>query len=684
MAGEVPFWVRAFGGNKGDFSFSALFSSGNLIFSGYSNSLGSGTDDVLILKIKPDGSLMWGNVAGGASSDQVFSTVETPEGSLLAVGATNSFGAGNYDLLILKTDQEGNLGPGFSGTWAKTIGGSNYDQGYSIYPSSDGGYFISGFTNSFGAGGYDLLAMKLSREGDLDWIKTIGGPSNDSGFSSFQLPEGSFVVVGSTNSFGSSGSDLLVIKVEADGSISWAKRAGGNLNDEARSVTLSSDGGILVGGSSSSFGLGGKDLLLLKLSPSGDLEWARVFGGRLDEEIFSLTSTPEGYLVGGYTSSSGKGNKDFFVLKLDPRGNLLWGKTFGGSGEDVARAMAFDPQMGMVISGYSSSFGSGDRDFLALKLDSSGEVPGVSCGFFSTWTPSTITPSISINSVTPTIMAPSWALSDCALNLSSPQVLSQVVCQSPPYYSLQVEVSPPGSGTVLRNPDFPRYMEGTQVTLTASPLEHFHFDSWSGDASGTSTVISLVMDSPKEITASFSPDLCTVTFDRNGGDTDPVPSFFEVPYGGFLESLPQPPTRAGHTFLGWNCSPDGSGDWFSINSPIFGDLTLFAQWEVNKYRLSISIEGKGEVLVPEDDSFEFGSQVSLTATPSPGYQFDQWKGDVPDGHERDNPLILKVDSDKTLTAVFREVDDPVPLPSLGWMGLILLSSALVLISLFFL
>lgn len=683
-SGEGSFWASAYGWSRGEFSLSSIISSGNILLTGYTNSLSSQTDDAIILKINPDGSTLWGKAYSGISSDQAYFSAQSSDGGVLTVGGTNSFGAGNFDLLVFKTDAQGNLGPDFPETWARTLGGSAYDQALAVCSLGDQGFLVSGFTYSYGAGGCDLLTLKLSSSGSLDWVKTFGGSSNDYGFSNCQSLDGSLYIVGSTASFGSPGFEILVIKMNPDGSLSWAKRLGANSNEEARAVIPLQEGGIIVGGSSSSFGLGGKDLLILKLSPNGDLEWAKVFGGSLDEEIFSLSPSPEGVLVSGYTSSSGEGNKDFFILSLDCLGNLLWGKTFGGTGEDIARTISFDSQMGIIVSGYSSSFGSGSSDLLTLKLDPSGNIPGASCGHFKTWAPSTTIPNILSSFVTPTAKTPPWILSSCSLSLSSPEISSVVICQSPPSYPLNIEVSPPGSGIVSKDPDLSTYFKGTQVTLTASPFKHFHFESWTGDATGTSTIISLVMDSSKDITANFSPDLCTVTFDRNGGDTDPVPPFLEVPYGSCLDFLPQPPTKAGHTFLGWNSSPDGSGDWLDINSPIFGDLTLFAQWEVERYRLSISVEGKGEVHAPDGDFFEYGREVSLTATPFPGYQFDQWKGDVPDGHQWDNPLILKMDSEKNITAVFREIDDPVPFPSLGWMGLILLFSSLVLVSFFFL
>ena len=115
------------------------------------------------------GSPFWAKTFGGRNHDEAYSIQQTSDGGYIVAGFTGSFGAGSDDLLIIKLDSEGNL------SWAKTFGGRNHDEAYSIQQTSDGGYIVAGFTGSFGAGSDDLLIIKLDSEGNLSWAKTFGG-----------------------------------------------------------------------------------------------------------------------------------------------------------------------------------------------------------------------------------------------------------------------------------------------------------------------------------------------------------------------------------------------------------------------------------------------------------------------------------------------------------------------------
>ncbi|MEO0256508.1 MAG: hypothetical protein ABIM74_04365, partial [candidate division WOR-3 bacterium] len=132
--------------------------------------------------------------------------------------------------------------------FAKTYGGASQDLAYSIAPTAEGGYVIAGYTSSFGAGNCDFLVIKLGPDGSLSWARTYGGPDDDRAFSVIQTSDQGYLVGGYTRSFGAGASDFLVIKLEPDGSLSWARTYGGTSSDEAHSLTQTSDGGYALAG----------------------------------------------------------------------------------------------------------------------------------------------------------------------------------------------------------------------------------------------------------------------------------------------------------------------------------------------------------------------------------------------------------------------------------------------------
>ena len=142
---------------------------------------------------------------GGGELDEGRSLIQTSDSGYAIAGATQSFGAGEWDIYVVKLDAKGkNL------QWTKTIGGPEMDGGYSLIHTSDSAYVIAGVTKSFGAGDYDVYVVKLDANGNLQWTKTIGGPKDDRGFSLIQTSDGGYVIAGYTKSFGAGGYDVYV------------------------------------------------------------------------------------------------------------------------------------------------------------------------------------------------------------------------------------------------------------------------------------------------------------------------------------------------------------------------------------------------------------------------------------------------------------------------------------------
>jgi hypothetical protein len=176
---------------------------------------------------------------------------------------TLSFGAGYYDIFLIKTDASGNI------IWAKTYGGTGRDGALSVQQTSDGGYIVAGWTDSFGADSFDVFLIKTDANGNIIWAKTYGGTGEDYAFSVQQTSEGGYIVAGYTTSFGAGYSDAFLVKTDANGNIIWAKTYGGISYDLASSVQQTSDGGYIVAGWTLSFGAG--DIFLIKTDANGNI-----------------------------------------------------------------------------------------------------------------------------------------------------------------------------------------------------------------------------------------------------------------------------------------------------------------------------------------------------------------------------------------------------------------------------
>jgi hypothetical protein len=167
--------------------------------------------DVYVVKLDAHGNLQWTKTIGGENEDLGLSLIRTSDGGYAIAGYTSSFGAGDYDVYVVKLDANGNL------QWTKTIGGPGYEIGFSLIQTSDGGYAIAGITNSFGAGDYDVYVVKLDAHGNLQWTKTIGGENEDLGLSLIQTSDGGYAIAGNTESFGAGGDDVYVVKLDKNG-----------------------------------------------------------------------------------------------------------------------------------------------------------------------------------------------------------------------------------------------------------------------------------------------------------------------------------------------------------------------------------------------------------------------------------------------------------------------------------
>jgi hypothetical protein len=207
------------------------------------------------------------------------------------------------------------------------------------------------------------------------WWRTYGGTNSDYGCSVQPTADGGYIVAGSTASFGAGNGDVYLIKTDASGDTLWTRTYGGTSDDYGWSVQLTSDGGYIIAGYSSSFGAGDYDVYLIRTSPSGDSLWTRTYGGTSLDKGYSVQQTSDGgYIVVGYTKSYGAGDVDAYLVKTDSSGDALWTRTYGGTNSDNGHSVQQTSDGGYIIAGQTRSFGAGSLDVYLIKTDANGNV----------------------------------------------------------------------------------------------------------------------------------------------------------------------------------------------------------------------------------------------------------------------------------------------------------------------
>ncbi|HHT9135241.1 MAG TPA: hypothetical protein ACFYD2_10090, partial [Candidatus Avalokitesvara rifleensis] len=316
-----------------------------------------------------DGTVEWQKTYGGIGDDRAESVWQTSDGGYIAAGLTSSFGAGDYDFWILRLRPDGAV------EWQKTYGGVDHDWAFSIQQTSDGGYIAAGRTKSFGSGDLDLWVLKLSPNGSIEWQKTYGGASDDEAYSVQQTGDSGYVVAGFSSSFGAGGDDFWVLKLSPDGTVDWQKTYGGDRYEWAHSIQQTSDGGYVVAGETNSAGVGRLDAWVLKLSPDGTVEWQKTYGGVDHDRAESIQQTSDGgYIVACWTQSFGAGIDDFWVLRLRPDGSIEWQKTYGGELYEWAYSIRQTSDGGYIVAGETVSFGNEAQEIWVLKLRPDGSI----------------------------------------------------------------------------------------------------------------------------------------------------------------------------------------------------------------------------------------------------------------------------------------------------------------------
>ena len=250
-------WSKTFGGR----SVQQTTDSGYIICG---TTISNGSDDLYLIKTDENGEEQWSKIFGGTGWDNGYSVQQTTDGGYIITGFVTVIPSGNRDVYLIKTDGNGNE------QWTQTIGGSDDDKGYFVQQTIDGGYIITGETWSYDIGEGDIYLIKTDENGEEQWSNTFGGLDEDKGYSVQQTQDGGYIITGYTESFGN-GDDVYLIKTDENGNELWNKTFGGIYHDDGRSIQQTQDGGYIITGRTDSFGNGWENVYLIKTDNQGNI-----------------------------------------------------------------------------------------------------------------------------------------------------------------------------------------------------------------------------------------------------------------------------------------------------------------------------------------------------------------------------------------------------------------------------
>jgi hypothetical protein len=315
----------------------------------------------LIFAQSPD--TLWTKTYGGVESDVGKSISQTKDGGYIITGFTESFGSGQSDVWLIKTDSLGNS------EWTKTFGTTENDGGNSVIQTQDSGYLIGGYT----AGGYEGNGwlIKTNRYGDTLWTRTFTAFPGCRLFSVKETIDSFYIATGYISGVGAGFEDVYLIKTNSKGELIWTKTFGSSNTDFGNCVEIIEDGGYIITGTTSS-SINSK-LWLIRTNESGDTLWTKKYGGNESARGNCVQRTSDnGFIIVGNTTIGFR--DDLWLLRTDENGDTLWTRTFNFLGNESLKGLSVSQTEdgGYIIVGEAYSYVYGHNYFMVVKTDKDG------------------------------------------------------------------------------------------------------------------------------------------------------------------------------------------------------------------------------------------------------------------------------------------------------------------------
>ena len=650
-----------YGGNQSDTANDMIATSdGCYLIVGTTNSYGTG-GDVYLVKVNANGTQVWSGAYGGTEYEEGYGIAATADGGYIIVGSTYSYGAVNCDLWLLKLDSD------FNAQWNKTYGGTNYDCGMKVIATSDGGYAIVGYTRSFGSGSMDAWLLKVDSNGNQQWSTTAGGDDTwEYAVNLAAAPDGGYVMVGYASD------DFYLVKVADNGTIVWEKTYGGEAGDYAYDVAVTDDGYIMAG---NTYSFGDQKALLIKVDTDGNQVWNQTYGvdGYYESATSIIKTIEGGYAFTGYTTASG--SYDVMIVKVDSVGHQLWSKLLGGPKDDDAQCLIQNADGSFAIVGRTYWF-STDSTFDILLVVTENNAPQYSLTINTVGQGTVLPGNVTIITGTPIVLqaiaADGWRFSgwngdvtgtdNTTIAMYGDKTITATFVRSS--YNLTVIVY---LDSVFQSSVNRTYLPGEALNLSSTYLDlpdSLYLDHWDLDGTvGYNSSLTVEMTKDYTITAYLQTKTYTLNITQGtGGTTNKTSGSYVYVYGENATVTATP--DASYTFTHWlldgevnSTSPEITIEMYANHTlaPVFDAVYVPPSQPIVSYQLTVnSAVGGSASLGVGGHTYNSGSVITITATPSDGYVFSNW---IVDGevNRAGSSLSVNMNRDHTVTPVFAAI-----------------------------
>lgn len=361
IIGFAQFQNTTLGGDDFLFGISDRSNGEYYMATGYSKRTEEGFD-MIIQRIDASGSILWEQFFGGSNDDFGYQIIDGHnQNTFLSVGSMSpNSGTNGPDVMAVYGANNGDV------LYTRTYGGTGWDQAYDVALAENESYVIVGRTTSEGAGDGDAFCMRINKFGDLLWSRAYGGTKNEDAQQIAKMDDGGYMIVGHTETYGAGNADMYVMKISDEGFLEWTKTFGSNRWEYANAIQATNDGNFLIAGQTNSFGFTDGEMLLLKIDPVGDLIWVKTYGGSNVDYCHDIYEKEDGdILLVGQTSSFGNGGSDAIVIHTNSDGDIIWASTYGGAADEYGNAIVqTNNENKYAVVGNTWSFGNQSRGYI--------------------------------------------------------------------------------------------------------------------------------------------------------------------------------------------------------------------------------------------------------------------------------------------------------------------------------
>ncbi|MBL0062017.1 MAG: T9SS type A sorting domain-containing protein [bacterium] len=359
---QVPdsLWTRYYNSGESEICFGIDETTDNgLILAGYAL-LDTGATAVLI-KTGPNGSPFWSRTFG--DNEQAYCVLQTADGSYL-VGGSSTNEEGNSSTWLMKASSTGDS------VWSRTFGGISGEDCRSIVATSDGGYLLAGNTTSFGEGDNDAWIVKTDANGGGLWTRTVGSDGSDQCIDAIRTSDNGYVFVGQTDSLATwGGVDAWIVKLNSQGDTLWSRTFGGQEFEFFYSVQEAQDGGYVAAGATQSNSAGSYDFFIAKTDANGNGQWTHTYGDIGDDECSEIRALPDGgFILSGPTGSFDNNAYGTWILRTDALGDTLWSKVIRPDTTGYGFCGILLSDGGYAFAGGGLRISNGRQDMLVTKI----------------------------------------------------------------------------------------------------------------------------------------------------------------------------------------------------------------------------------------------------------------------------------------------------------------------------